>query len=229
MIPAYFYPGGDGLAEWERLLKAPVPANVVLIANPSSGPGTVTDEKYLRVFDEATKRGFTLIGYVSTQYGKRPAEQVREEIDRWLRLYPGVQGVFFDEQASGIDRVDYYAALYDYARKQRGLRLVVSNPGTICAEEYVARPAADVVCLVESAKAFGQFRPPPWAGQYPASRFAALVCQLGDPEGMKQSLQEMAEKHVGACYLTDEKLPNPWGRLPRYWEAELDALRKANE
>ena len=43
-------------------------------------------------------------------------------MDRWVRLYPGVAGIFVDEQASAAERVDYYAVLYEYARKQRGLR-----------------------------------------------------------------------------------------------------------
>ena len=116
------------------------PSSVVIIVNPDSGPGKVRRPNFARVIDQAKEKGFTVIGYVSTRYAKRPAEEVKEDVDRWVRLYPGVQGIFFDEQASAADRVDYYAALYEYARKQRGLRLVVSNPGTTCAEEYLARP-----------------------------------------------------------------------------------------
>ena len=229
LVPAYFYPGGEGLAEWERLLKAPSPELVVIIANPDSGPGEMPDANFVRVIDQAKEKGFTLIGYVSTRYAKRPPEEIREEVDRWVRLYPSVQGIFFDEQASAADRVEYYAALHEYARKQRGLRLVVGNPGTTCAEEYVSRPAADVVCLVESAKEFSQFRPPSWVTGYPAARFAATLCNVDDPGRMKQDILRMADKHVGFCYVTDGVLPNPWDRLPGYWEAELAAVRQANE
>jgi serine/threonine protein kinase len=229
LVPAYFYPGGEGLAEWERLLKAPNPEQVVIIANPASGPGKVADANFTRVIDQAKEKGFLVIGYVSTRYAKRPAEEVKEEVDRWGRLYPGVGGVFFDEQASAADRVDYYAALYEYARKQRGLGLVVNNPGTTCAEEYLSRPAADVVCIVESSKDLGEFHPPAWAADYPPARFAALLCQVDDPGRMKQDVHKAAEKRVGYCYLTNERLPNPWGRLPGYWEAEQTAVRQANE
>jgi serine/threonine protein kinase len=229
LVPAYFYPGGDGMAEWERLLKAPNPEQVVIIANPDSGPGKVADPNFIRVIDEAKAKGFLVIGYVSTRYAKRPPEEVKEEVDRWGRLYPGVQGIFFDEQVSAADRVDYYAGLYEHARKQRGLRLVVNNPGTICAEEYLSRSAADVVCLVESAKEFSQFHPPAWVTDYPAGRFAATICNIDDPMRMKQDVLKMADKHVGLCYLTNGTLPNPWNRLPSYWEAELAAVRQANE
>jgi serine/threonine protein kinase len=229
LVPAYFYPAAAGLAEWERLLKAPDPAAVVIIANPDSGPGSVADPNFVRILDQAREKGFTVIGYVSTKYAKRPADQVKEDVDRWVRLYPGVTGIFFDEQASAADWVDHYVALYEYARKQRGLRLVVNNPGTTCAEEYLSRPTADVVCLVESAKDFSPFRLPAWAVDYPAGRFAALIAKVDDPEHMKRYVLAMAEKHLGSCYVTDNKLANQWERLPSYWEAELDAVRQANE
>jgi tRNA A-37 threonylcarbamoyl transferase component Bud32 len=229
LVPAYFYPGGEGLAEWRRLLKAPDAAAVVIIVNPDSGPGKAADPKYARVIDQARDKGFTLIGYVSTKYAKRPIHEVKGDVDRWVNLYPGVQGIFFDEQASAADRVDYYAALYEYARKARGLSLVVNNPGTSCAEEYLARPAADVVCLVESTKEFSRFRPPGWTADYPASRFAATLYKIADVGRMKQYVRAMGEKRVGYCYLTDNGQPNPWDRLPGYWEEELAAVRQANE
>jgi len=229
LVPAYFYPGGEGLAEWKRLLKAPDPAMVVIIANTASGPGRVADPNFVRVLDQAREKGFTVIGYVRTMYGKRPADEIKEDVDRWVRLYPGVAGIFFDEQASAADQVDDYAVLYEYVRKQRGLRLVVNNPGTTCAEEYLSRPTADVVCVFESTKEFNQFRLPAWAAGYPASRFAALGSKADDPGRMKQDVLAMAEKHIGYCYVTDGRPSNPWDRLPSYWEAELDAVRQANE
>jgi hypothetical protein len=229
LVPAYFYPDGEGLGEWQRLLRAPDPAAVVIIANPDSGPGKVADPNFLRVTAQAREKGFTVIGYVSTKYAKRPPEEVKEDVDRWVRLYPDVQGIFFDEQASGADMVGHYARLYEYTRRQRGLRLVVGNPGTICAEDYLSRPAADVVCLVESSKPFSEFRPPRWAADYKAGRFAAVISGTKDPASMKQFVQEMAGRHIGYCYITDETLPNPWRRLPSYWEAELAAVRQAND
>ncbi len=229
LVPAYFYPGGEGMAEWERLLKAPNPEQVVIIVNTASGPGEVADPNFIHVIDQAKEKGFLVIGYVSTSYAKRPLEKVKEDVDRWGRLYPGVQGIFFDEQASAAEHVDYYVALHEHARKTRGLRLVVNNPGTTCAEEYLSRQAADVVCIVETTMEFSQFRPPAWVGDYPAARFAAVLAKVDDQARMKQDIQKTAEKHVGVCYLTDGGPPNPWGRLPSYWEAELAAVRQANE
>jgi hypothetical protein len=226
LVPAYFYPAGEGLAQWERLLKVPEPASVVLIANPDSGPGKDADPNFVKVLNQARSCSFTVIGYVSTRYGRRPPEVVKEDVNRWGRFYPAVSGVFFDEQPSTPDWIDHYSALYAHAR-QRGLTLVVNNPGTVCDEGYLSRPTADVVCLVESDKDFSQYRPPRWANDYPAGRFAAL-CTAVEPNRMREHLLGMAERRIGLCYVTDGRGANPWARLPSYWAAEVEAVRQIN-
>src|SRR5205823_4728001 len=86
LVPAYFFPGGPGRADWERLLESPDPASVVVIANPASGPGVAYDRAYAEVFGRARRRGLAVIGYVATRYGKRPADEVKADIDRWVRF-----------------------------------------------------------------------------------------------------------------------------------------------
>jgi hypothetical protein len=215
------------LAEWDRLLKCPDPASVVVIANPASGPGKTRDRNFTDVLERARRREVPVIGYVSTKHGGRKPAEVREDVDLWVRLYPDIGGIFFDEQASDEDHVEYYASLYAYAHKYPRLALVVSNPGTECAEGYLARPAADASCLAEAGKNCDNYRPPPWAEGYAASRFAALVYHV-DAAQMPQCAQGMADKRVGYCYVTDGKMPNPWSRLPGYWEKELEAVQQIN-
>lgn len=228
LVPAYFYPGGTGMAEWDKLLQAADPAAVVIIVNTASGPGKVADPNYVRVIGRARQKGFTVVGYVPTRYGSRPLKETKDDIDRWILFYPGVQGIFFDEQASAPDRISYYADLYEYARKNQGLSLVINNPGTTCAEEYLAQPVADVVCLIESNKDLSEFHPPGWMRRYKADRFAGAFPKIDDPEKMKQYVRELVAKGVGHCYITDDREPNPWDRLPSYWEAEVEAVRKVN-
>jgi hypothetical protein len=45
---------------------------------------------------------------------------------------------------------------------------------------------------------------------------------------MKDNVQEMRERQIGNCFITDAKLPNPWSRLPRYWDEEVEAVQKVN-
>jgi hypothetical protein len=228
LVPAYIYPAGEGLAQWDRIIESPAAASTVVIVNPESGPGRAADANYTRVLERARRKGVTVIGYVSTKHAARPLSEVQGDVDRWARFYPDIQGIFFDEQASAADRLPYYATLYEYVRKERGLSLVVTNPGTECAEEYLARPAADVACLVEAPKGFNAYRRPAWANRYPADRFAALLCKTSSPEEMKRAVLEMRDNRIGYCFITDADEPNPWGRLPRYWEAEQEAVRQAN-
>jgi serine/threonine protein kinase len=228
LVPAYFYPGGEGLAEWERLMDSPAAAFTVAIVNVASGPGKEVDPNYSKILEGARRKGVTVIGYVSTQYAKEPLQKVRGEVDRWISLYPDIQGIFFDEQASSVDHVLYYAALYEYVRKDKGLSLVVTDPGAVCAEEYFVRQATDTACLVEVVKEFSDYRRPSWAERYSAERFAALLCQVGTLEQMQQYVTEMQAKRIGYCYITDAKGANPWSRLPRYWDAEVEAIQQAN-
>jgi hypothetical protein len=228
LAPAYFYPAEGELKHWDRLLESPIRADLVVIVNPASGPGDKEDANYTKIVGRARKAELTLVGYVSTKYGKRPAADVKADVDRWLRLYPGIQGIFFDEQNSGADFVDYQADLYDYVRKKKELRLVVTNPGTVCADGYLKRPAADVCCVFEGAKGFDGLRLPEGADKLPPSRFAALAYQVGTAEQMRAAVRE-AVKKAGYVYVTDGEGANPWDRLPSYWAEEEALVRKINE
>ena len=87
------------------------------IVNPASGPGDHVDTNFAAVLPRARKAGVTLVGYIGTQYTRKPLEKVKAEIDTFLRFYPDVQGFHFDEQSSDARGVDYYAELYRYVRQ----------------------------------------------------------------------------------------------------------------
>jgi serine/threonine protein kinase len=229
LVPAYFYPAGEGLAQWDRLLDSPSSSRIIAIVNPNSGPGMVANPDYVKVVDRAKQNGVTVIGYVSTNYAGRALKEVKEDVDRWVQFYPGIQGVFFDEQAGDAKKVTYYAALYDYVRVDKGLSLVVSNPGTVCAEEYLARPTSDIVCLVEVTKDFDDFKRPSWTNRYAVDRFGGFLCKIPTGEQMKKMLLEMKDKRIGHCFITDAEEPNPWNRLPQYWNDEVDAFTQFKE
>ena len=131
LVPAYFYPAGKGEKEWERLLAAPEEAGVVAIVNPASGPGRRVDANYTKVLEQAKKSKVTLIGYVSTSYGKRKTEEVKGDVDQWVRFYPGIQGIFFDEQASGTEP------------PEAGLRLGLTLGGLLDSPQCAQRSRSD--------------------------------------------------------------------------------------
>lgn len=229
LVPAYFYPAGPGLKEWERLIAASARVPIVAVVNPASGPGKEADPSYVKVLKRAREaKKLTLIGYVHTSYGKRRLEEVQADVDTWLRLYPGIQGIFFDEQASGADGVKYQASLYKYARGKPGLKLVVTNPGTVCAEQYLSEPAADVACLFEGPKVFDPSILPPWKTKYSPTRFATLSYKVGTAKAMRECIESAVEKKIGYVYVTDAEGSNPWSRLPKYWEEAVAAVTAAN-
>ncbi len=228
LVPAYFYPAGPGADEWERMTAAAKDVPLVAIVNPASGPGKATDPNYTRVLDRALKAGVTLIGYVSTSYARVPEADARADVDTWLRLYPQVRGFFFDEQTSAAEKVPYYRALYEHARMRLKEALVVTNPGTLCAPEYLTRPATDVACLYENHTGFEEFRAPEWTRPLPRSRFYVLPYAVREPERMERYVRKALAERMGYVYVTDHQGANPWDRLPVYWKDEVALVARLN-
>ena len=178
LVPAYFYPDEEGMVKWERLFQTSAILPTVAIINPDNGVGQTPDPNYLQVTALAAEYPITLIGYVYTSYGQRPLQQVKSEIDRWIDFYPGLQGIFLDEQASGREKASYYRQLYQYVRTTLDLSLVVSNPGTICAEAYFTQRVADIICLYEGPETIDDVSFPTWTDQYPNVEVALLPYEV---------------------------------------------------
>jgi hypothetical protein len=229
LVPAYFYPTGTGLDDWNRLIEAAARVPIVAVINPASGPGEAQNPDYFDIMRRARAAGLTIVGYVDTGYAKRTRPDILRDIDSWTQFYPEIQGIFFDSQASEARHTDLYADLRDHARKKISKALVVTNPGTICDEEYLAQSVTDVAVVFEVQKGFEGFSLPPWAKRYQARHFAALPYSMATPELMRDTVQQAALKGIGYIYVTDGTGPNPWGRLPLYWEKEVDVVKGVNE
>ena len=176
----------------------------------------------------AAEYPITLVGYVYTSYGQRPLQQVKSEIDRWIDFYPGLQGIFLDEQASDREKTGYYRQLYQYVRTTLDLSLVVSNPGTICAEVYFTEPVADIICLYEGPKTVDAVSFPIWIDRYPDVEVALLPYEVDTIQSILGWLDLATKKRFTRFYATDDRRNNPWDRLPSYWEQLVDATQKVN-
>lgn len=229
LVPAYFYPSGEGLKAWQVLIDSGSKMPIVAIVNPDSGPGKRVDENYLALFPLAQRSKTTLVGYVTLSYGKRPISAVKADLDSWLFFYPDVRGIFFDEQPSGVEQAAFANECFAYARQKIDKALVISNPGVVCAREYLAGTDGPIVCLFEHEKGFDAFQPPEWAMRMPAERFAVLLYHVETVDRMRQSLRETVRKHAAYVYLTDAKGPMPWNRLPSYWDELLKAVSRENQ
>jgi hypothetical protein len=228
LVPAYFYPAGDGLKAWKRLIDSASLAPVAAIVNPDSGPGKSLDDSYAQLFRIAKGSKIILIGYVTLSYGKRPISAVKADVDSWLQVYPDIRGIFFDEQPSNPEGVAFATECFTYARSRIDDPVLVTNPGTRCAPGYASAKDSPVVCLFEHEQGFDKYELPDWADRLSADRFAVLLYRVADAELMRQSLRAAIRKRSGYVYITDAKGPMPWYRLPSYWDDEIAAVRQAN-
>ena len=217
--PAYFYPG----ATWAAAI-AGAPSLRYLIVNPASGPGGSRDPAYAAAVSASRASGVIVLGYVSTQWGKRPLSQVLRDIAAYRTWY-GVSGIFLDEAATATRELPYYRHLAAAVHSRAG-GILALNPGTVPDERYAR--VADLLVVFEGTYAsYRTWRPPAWQQRYPRQRFWHLIYDTRTEE-MPQALRTADRRDAGVVYVTDDRMDNPWDRLPTYWPQELEMVRAVN-
>jgi Spherulation-specific family 4 len=229
LVPAYMYPDWWNTPNnWFRMCDA---MNVsggpsTAVMNPASGPGTAASPDYQRVIDYCHARGQHVIAYVHTSYGSRDAAAVRGEIDAYYRMYPAIDGIFFDEMSNASSTAAYYSGLYAYTKTKPGAHEVVGNPGAAAATAWqLTTPVADAVVIFEgSSSTYQRWSPPAWSRGRVASQISHLVYAASQP-AMSQVCSLSKGRNAGYMYVTGDALPNPWDTLPAaaYWSAEIAA------
>jgi hypothetical protein len=114
-----------------------------LVVNPASVPGKTADPNYTRAIDRLCGAGCVVLRYVTTGYAKRAAADVRADVDAWLKLYPQVQGMCFDEMTTADTGAGaaYQAGLSKYARDAE-FWPAAANPGDDTPGRYFSAGAA---------------------------------------------------------------------------------------
>jgi Spherulation-specific family 4 len=228
LVPAYFYPSGDGLKDWKRLLDAAAKTPIAAIVNPDSGPGKRRDPNYKELLRLAKGSKITLVGYVTLSYGQRPLSAVKADVDSWLLFYPEIRGIFFDEQPSQAELAPFALESFAYVRTKLGGGLMVTNPGVPCAREYLTGRDAPTACLFEHETGFERFRLPDWASTSEPRSIAVLLYHVKSTESMRHAVTDCIAKRAGYLYVTDAAGPAQWTRLPTYWEEEIRELIRIN-
>ena len=247
LVPAYFYPAGEGRKTWNRLIDAHAPEDkieIVVIANINSGNvGTTIDSNYADVIARAAKKGLTVIAYITSDYanthGAASLETARTNVTNWFKLYPQLQGIFIDEQTSdGTAIASYYEPLRKHIRLIHPKALVVGNPGNNCVEDYLIGrpdgPIMDVVIIHENNETkvpYAKASPSAWMSNYSPDRFAMLV---HTSTTFGRQLRLARKRRTGYVFVTDAIGPppdtiHPWGKLPTYWEDELQMIGAIND
>lgn len=209
LAPAYVHPLVDPGA-WERLV-ALAPVLRAVIVNIHNGPGDEADPAYPKVLDRLNDAGVRILGYIDTDYGGRSLARITADVDAWLARY-GVHGVFLDQVASGLDRLDHYADV-TLAARARGADYVVLNPGTMPHPGYL--DLANITITFEGPwPDYQELAEPAWVGSVPPTRFAHLVHQAPDAAAVRAAVTLAGRRHVRTVYVTTGAGANPWGLVP---------------
>jgi hypothetical protein len=210
-VPAYFHPA-VAAADWETLTGVGRAVRAVIL-NAADGPGPAP-ELTLRAAAAATGR--PVLGYVDTNYGRRPLEQVLLDVRRHRDWYP-TSGVFLDRVSTGVTALPHYERMV--SRIASGT--VVLNHGACPHPGYAA--IADAMVTFEGPYAAHEnVEMPMWTRGLPAERFWHLV--YGTPERLlRPALERAAASHVGTVLVTDRVGVNPWSGLPSYFGVQARA------
>jgi hypothetical protein len=195
--------------------------DLTAILNPASGPGTSADLNYVNAVNNLHAAGGHVVGYVFTDYGNRPESAVEADIRSYISFYK-IDGIFLDQQSTDPTKVGYYADLYNFIKNQNPSYQVIANPGTNTDEAYLSTPTADVLVTFENtASNYPGATPAPWTSNYSTNHFANLIHTEPTVAGMAADLLLAQQRNVGWVFVTDAGLPNPYDRLPSYWDQEV--------
>lgn len=210
IVPLYTDPSNSS---WTAIVTAKLAhpsVPVIAVVNPNNGPDAARSSSYTSGIAKLQQAGIVVIGYVATGYTSRGIPAVEADIDRWKAFYPGMQGIFFDEQSNTVGDETFYKTVSQYSKAQ-GLSFTVGNPGTDTGPSYIG--AVDVGLIYESFGLPATSRLTGWHSSFPRSNFGII------PYGaaLDHAYVKAAKAMVGYIYVTSDDLPNPWDSLPSYF------------
>jgi len=224
LVPAYDYPTVGTF--WTQMDQAAASIPLTAICDPANGPGTLVDPNYVTALAELHAAGGRALGYVYTSYAARNLPAVEADADQFAAFYD-IDGIFVDEMADDTlaAHYAYYADLYNHIKAAHPSFRVVGNPGTHTQEPYISRPTADALVTFENSVGYPQYVPDPWVYRYTPGHFSHLVHTVASPDTMRAYIMLAVHRDVGLVFVTDDSLPNPYDRLPSYWDQEVSFLQ----
>jgi hypothetical protein len=210
MVPGYFDPRTTAL--WDQTIATGSGVKMVIV-NPNSGVGDRAEQVWVQVASAARSAGFTVLGYVQTDYGTRSASAVIAEMDTYRQWY-GIHDFFLDEADTRYESVALYGAMVKNVHAGGGI--AVLNFGWAPHPSYMQ--FTDVAGVFESdyAEYRDGYSRPAWFADYPASRFLHIVHST--PSGSWQSAVDLSrQRNAGYVWITDDDTPSYYKSLPTYW------------
>lgn len=216
VVPAFFYPSSI----WAQTADSrPPPADIILDIS-GMGAGPQPDPHFTAIVHQVRARGITILGYISTVDGQRPAAQVETEV-RNYRAWYGVTDIFLDRVSGSAPQVAYYRQLAGYIHRFDPGSVVWLNPGDYPDRSYMS--IGDVVMVFEGTYAqYLGLQVPAWASDYPPSMFAHTIYAVPG-SGLSRTFRLAASRRADHIYVTDGSGDNPYNGLPSYWPLEDSA------
>lgn len=212
-VPLFIYPGPTGIKQWERVaaVKREYPwLRIVACINPNNGDFDAPNADFQKGIDLLAKAGVEMIGYIYTNYGARPIEEVKARIVSYRTHYPAITGIFLDEMKANEPGFEaYYKAITTYAKG-----FVVGNPGSAMIESYVNTVNCTLIYESEGLLSLKDVWGRTFGGKYSKSNFGIIPHTSPFDKDWVMQVCKMCD----LVYVTSDVMANPWDSLPPYFE-----------
>ncbi|MGF1428799.1 spherulation-specific family 4 protein [Kitasatospora sp. LaBMicrA B282] len=220
LVPLYVHPEVDPAA-WQAVAAAGPQLVRAVVLNVANGPGPAPDPAFERAAADLTAAGIPLLGYVDTDYGRRPHAAVVADLLNHRQWY-GTTGVYFDQAAAHTAALAHYRRLTTAARAA-GCETVVLGHGLHPEPAFAEPESGDLLVTFEGSwREYQALALPLWTGHHPAERFCHLVYEV--PTARAGSAGALIGSHRAAfgCAVPGSGA-NPWATLPYGLHAGPDA------
>jgi hypothetical protein len=217
-VPAY--PWSSSF--WAQAMDSKPAPGVMILNVTGSGAGTAPVSHFQALVKRAQKKGVTVLGYSSTEYGQRPAAAVEADARNYKAWYK-VNGMFLDLTANAGSELSYYKNLATYIHAVNPGSVIWLNVGAYPAQGYMS--VGNVVVAFEGSYAsFRQLRVPAWTAHYKPARFADVIYATPASD-LAAAVKLSRQRRTGYLYATElQGSPDPYSALPSYWASEVTAI-----